>query len=118
MAFHVTKHVLISIGLCQQLLQMDFCMREYRISINRCHVAGSFPGQLSILMDSTHLIKCVLILKLFIALLQIVYHPLRFLQLIFQRVILGPLLLDDLPQFRARRARININDREIRVPAS
>ena len=112
------KHVLLSIFLCQQLLQMDVYMREYRISINWCHVAGSFPGQLSILTDSTQLIKCVLILKLFVALLQIVYHPLSLLQLIFQRVILGPFLLDDLPQFRARRARINIIDCEICVPAS
>ena len=97
MAFHVTKHVFLSVSLCQQLLQMNVNMREYRISIDWCHITRSLPGQLSILMDSTQLIKCVLILYMFVMLLQVINHPLSLLQFIFQRVILGTLLLDDLP---------------------
>ena len=118
MSFHVTKHVLVSIGLRQQLFQMDVHTCEYSISVSWCHVTGSLSIPLSVLTDLAHLIKCELILKLFVALLQIFNHPLSLLQLVFQLVILGPLLLDDFPQFRARRARININDREICVPAS
>ena len=97
MAFHVTKHVFVSIGLRQQFLQMNVHMCEYSISVSWCHVTGSLSIPLSVLADSTQLIVCELILKLFVALLQIVYHPLSLLQLIFQLVILGPLLLDDFP---------------------
>ena len=99
MAFHVAKHVFVSIGLHQQLLQMDFHMCEYSISVSRCHVTGPLSIPLSVLTDSTQLIRCELILKLFVALLQIVNDPLSLLQLIFQLIILGPLLLDDFPQF-------------------
>ena len=118
MSFHVTKHVLVSISLRQQFLQMNVHMREYRISISWCHVTRSLPGQLLILTDSTQLIKSVLILKLFVALLQIVYHPPSSLQINIQRVNLGLLLLDDLFQFRATRARININQCKFSILAS
>ena len=118
MAFHVAKHVFVSIGLRQQLLQMDVHMCELSISISRCHVTGPLSIPLSVFTDSTQLIICELILKLFVALLQIVNHPLSLPQLISQLVILGPLLLDDFPQLRAGRTHININDCHIGVPAS
>ena len=98
MAFHVAKHVFVSIGLRQKLLQMYIHSREYNISISWCHVTGSLSIPLSVLTDLAHLIKCELILELFVALLQIVNHPLSLLQLVFQLVILGSLLLDDFPQ--------------------
>ena len=99
MTFHVAKHVFVSVGLLQQLLQMNFNMREFSLSLNWCHVTRSLPGQLSIFTDSPQLYKCMLILQLFVLLLQVFYHPLSSLQLNSPRVNLGLLLLDDLFQF-------------------
>ena len=112
------EHVFVSIGLCQQLLQMNFNMCEACLSLNWCHVTRSLSGQCTILTDLPHLDECVLILQLFITLLQVVYHPLISLQLNIQHVNLGLLLLDDLFQFQARRARINIDECKVSVSAS
>ena len=76
----MTEHVFVSIGLCQQLLQMNVNMHEFGLSLNWCHVTWSLPGQLSIFTDSPQLYKCVLILQLFVTLIHVVYHPLISLQ--------------------------------------
>ena len=96
MTFHMTEHVFVSIFLCQQLLQMNFNMREASISISRCHVTWSLPGQCMVFPDLPQLYKCMLILQLFIVFLQIMYNPLRSLQLHGQSINLSLLFLDDL----------------------
>jgi len=56
---------------------------EHRLSINRCQITGSLSGQFSVFPDLPQLIKCMFIFQLFVALLQVVDHPLSHLQFLF-----------------------------------
>ena len=57
------EHVFVSIGFRQKILQMNFNMREAGLSINRCHVTWSLPGQCTVFPDLPQLYERVLMAK-------------------------------------------------------
>ena len=105
MVLHVFENVILLVFLLQQLLKMNFdplkpiLFISLNLPLNRCHLGWASPGSLLVLTDVLQLHDRLLILQLLVPLLQIVYDPLRSLQLVGQCVDLNFLLLNDLSQF-------------------
>lgn len=92
MVLHVSEHVILLVGLCQQLLKMTV------VPLNGFHVTLTCLGSLPIFMDVSQLHDYLLILQLFIPLLQVIYDPLSSLKFLGQCVDLRFLLLDGFSQ--------------------
>ena len=51
MILHMFKHVFVFFCLHQELLKINFNMREAGLSLNWCHVTWSLPGQCTVFPD-------------------------------------------------------------------
>ena len=98
MVLHVSEHVLLHVGLCQQFLKMNVDPLKPNLPLKGCHVTLTYLGNLSIFMDVSQLHDYLLILQLFIPLIQVIYDPLSSLQFLGQCVDLSFLLLNGFSQ--------------------